>query len=799
MVPSTALRKGVLLFSTVLVALLLWLSVSFLVVANTERKDAQSLSQYMETDAILRDAAIDLAEERSASYWLTGIDGLFFAAEFLVTPRAATDISLNKVLTQLHTIMGNKQYANHLKFQPAHLQKLITKLEKQLSNLKSKRASLGEVLKLSPDLRDKNLQREVLDYYRALIEDLELLRDGTSYITSDQTRGTENIFAISDAAWNIGLSNQLLAALIEGYITGGSTAYGDAYSRATALQNNINDNLRTIRQIDAYANVDPELHKLADNLNKWHTGEYQLPVQQLIMAIANNTDAPYTNYDWRKTARTLDEHTQSILNRADEISTRNVTVAEARAYRNLLIDSVLVVACFLLMAVACWIIHRMHHQATHDELTGLSNRRSFKMRCDELLESPANNTGVTLLKVDLHKFKAINDRYGQLVGDKLLQSVARRMRRCIGPTTHLARIGGDEYAVLLSGTDHSKAKHIAQMLSEKLSDSHHIQGQSLQLANCIGYACFPQDADNSEELRKAADLALHAAKQKGAGSILPYEASIAKAFQERQQLESDLTVALDNGEFELHYQPQFDLQNCRVDGVEALIRWHHPTRGMVSPFHFIPVAEEAGLLPCIGEWVINEAARQASVWKKEHDLHLRMSVNVSAHQFVNGNIVENIQQALSRHDIDPASFEIEVTESVAMAEMELVVEELNVLHNLGVRIALDDFGTGYSSLSYLQDLPLDTLKIDRSFITKIDNGTHTQRLLLESIVSMAQLLNFHTVAEGVETDTQLKHVHHLGIDTIQGYYYSKPVSSNQIPADVEAIDAAHRNNKQKAA
>jgi EAL domain-containing protein (putative c-di-GMP-specific phosphodiesterase class I) len=264
-------------------------------------------------------------------------------------------------------------------------------------------------------------------------------------------------------------------------------------------------------------------------------------------------------------------------------------------------------------------------------------------------------------------------------------------------------------------------------------------------------------------------------------------------------METELAHALDNNEFELHYQPQFDLENCVVEGVEALIRWRHPERGMVSPFHFIPVAEDAGLLPAIGQWVIREAAQQSARWKNDFGLHLRMSVNVSAHQFLHGDLVKFITDTLQREKLDPASFEIEITESVAMAEIDLVVSKLNALHDLGIRIALDDFGTGYSSLSYLQDLPLDTLKIDRSFITKIDNGTRTQRLLLESIASMAQRLEFHTVAEGVETDDQLRQVQLLGIDTVQGYYYSKPVQGDQIPEDVRAIDHEHCKQNRKAA
>jgi len=232
-----------------------------------------------------------------------------------------------------------------------------------------------------------------------------------------------------------------------------------------------------------------------------------------------------------------------------------------------------------------------------------------------------------------------------------------------------------------------------------------------------------------------------------------------------------------------------------LDGVEALIRWRHPDKGLISPFHFIPVAEDAGMLPAIGEWVIKEAIRQSVKWKTEDNLHLRMSVNVSVHQFVDGDVVEIIQDALSKAELEPQYFEIEITESVAMFDVSSVVEKLNRLHKTGVRIALDDFGTGYSSLSYLRDLPLDTLKIDRSFVSEIDEGSHTQKLLLNSIASMAKQLNLHTVAEGVETNSQLQQVCALGIDTVQGFYYSKPVTAKDLPRDVKTIDATYSVEK----
>lgn len=352
MLLANNLRKGVLLLSSVLVALLLWLSVSFLLVANSERRDARNLSHFMETDVLLRNAAIALAEERSASYWLTGIDGLFFAAESLVKPRATTDVSIARAIAQLRQIIANSDFSSHLRFQPSHLTKLVVRFESQIKSIENKRAALAEDLKNPSSRRDKSLQIDVLDYYRELIESVELLRHGTTYITSERSRGMQNVFAISDAAWNIGLSNQLLTALFEGYITGGNTAQGDAHPQATALHSNIEESLTTIRRIDAYASIDNELHTLAIDLTDWYGDNYHKLVLTLSMALANNTPSPYTNYDWKKTASTLDEHIQKILSRADELSRLTVASAESRAVRNLTIDGFLVILCILLMGCA---------------------------------------------------------------------------------------------------------------------------------------------------------------------------------------------------------------------------------------------------------------------------------------------------------------------------------------------------------------------------------------------------------------------------------------------------------------
>jgi len=641
--------------------------------------------------------------------------------------------------------------------------------------------------------REPNLRTRVLESYQQTIEKVDLLRQGVTYVSKYESRETQHLRDISGAAWNIHIASLHLATLYEEYLITGEIAYQDIVFDVRTINREISENLKKIKEIGAYANVKHELKNSAAGMATWYEEQYATPALDISMAMFKGVDANYTRYEWSRKTDKLENLSKELLEEVDNALNRQANETAARATRNLAIDCLLLAICFLVAIATFWIVRRVYHQATHDDLTGLPNRRLFTLLNDQIL---AEKNHYAVVKIDLSKFKAINDKFGQFLGDKLLKLVADRIRKNIGKNNPVARLGGNEFAVLLNGANKAQSISRVKELSAALSKTFIVNGQSISLKNCIGYACYPEDAQASEDLSKAADLALYKAKQLGAGTVTAFEPHIAKAFQERQELESELLLAIERKEFELHYQPQFDVEQQLVAGVEALIRWQHPEKGMISPFHFIPVAEESGLLPIIGEWVISEAARQAMEWRTRYGLHLRMSVNVSVHQFLHGDIVKTIEQTLVRECLEPESFEVEVTESVAMADVDSVIKKLNSLHELGVLIALDDFGTGYSSLSYLQDLPLDTLKIDRSFITQLDdNSRNKQSNLLESITGMAKKLQLHTVAEGVETDAQLQRVCDLGIDTIQGFYYSKPVSAQDIPADVKSINALYRPSK----
>lgn len=783
------LHKGLLLYVAAHVVLLFWLSVSFLMGAYGEKRDAKFLEYYLQTEEKIRSAALVVAEEQSATYWLTAFDEIIYSSHTLSNARVKTDAALAELRSHHENILALPQYADQLKFRRDQLISLSDQISVSIKKIQSQRDLLDQNFKLPMSLRSNKIELQGLNYYRDLIEMIEMFRYASTYISPYQSHTIQNLFVISNAASYLQLSNQLISSLYESYLVTGNVARGEAINQVNVNLIKLKQSYTTLRLTDSYAGISEELDSLASEFVSWYENSYYPTVNAVSIAMADNSKPELNRGDWMNLAGSMSDYSARILDLASEVNKQKIGLEDKKTIRNLIIDVLVVLFCITFVFVAVWAVRRVNHQATHDDLTGLSNRRLFVVKSESLVNSSSHES-VALIKVDISKFKVINDSVGQSSGDELLRQVAQRLRQSFKQSTLTSRIGGDEFAILVKGCKKEEASSVAQKMSDELSGQYLLEHHTLNLKTCVGFACSPLDAKTSEGLITSADLALEESKRTGPGAVIGFNPSIAQAFNERQVMEAELGFALERGEFELHYQPQVDAEKQVVDGVEALIRWRHPVRGLVSPFHFIPIAEDAGLLPSIGEWVINEASRQSSIWKRDYGLDLRVSVNVSAHQFVEGDIVEIVKNALARDNVDPANFEIEITESIAMFDIKNVVKKLNLLHKFGVRIALDDFGTGYSSLSYLQDLPLDTLKIDRSFVTKLDDSTCSQMPLLESIALMAQKLDLHTVAEGVETNSQLQQVCALGIDTIQGYYYSKPVCASELPADVKAIDDA---------
>jgi len=419
---------------------------------------------------------------------------------------------------------------------------------------------------------------------------------------------------------------------------------------------------------------------------------------------------------------------------------------------------------------------RITQLAFNDVLTGLPNRTMFHQHVEQLFQACDGSGGLFALHcLDLDQFKAINDTLGHPAGDALLVETARRLRQA-APGHFVGRLGGDEFVVLQSvGEDRDAVDRLARDILGAIAQPFSIDGNELVPSTSLGIAIAPDDGADGETILRNADLALYRAKEAGRGTYAFFEESLNERAQERRKLESDLRLALERGEFELYYQPLFDLDQNRICSFEALIRWNHPERGLVSPLDFVPIAEDTGLIVPIGAWVIREACAQAASWPED----VRIAVNVSPVQFRRGALNETIVQSLAASGLKPHRFEVEITESIFLEGSDTTLKLLHGLRSLGVRIALDDFGTGYSSLSYLQSFPFDKLKIDRSFIHNLLTRDGASAIV-RAITELAHALNIETTAEGVEETAQLMELRAHGCSSVQGFLFSEPMTVTDV-------------------
>lgn len=417
--------------------------------------------------------------------------------------------------------------------------------------------------------------------------------------------------------------------------------------------------------------------------------------------------------------------------------------------------------------------------ANHDHLTGLPNRRLLRDRIDRAIGNAARHGDcVALLFLDLDHFKVINDTLGHEVGDLLLQAVAERLRSCMREQDSIARIGGDEFVVTLVELANAEAAAtVAQKVVDMLSVPYLVGGYDLHTSPSIGISLYPADGDNFDVLLQRADAAMYHAKENGRAGYRFFHEDMNLRTQERLAIEHDLHLALERDEFELHFQPKVDARDQRIVGGEALIRWNHPERGMVSPGLFIPVAEQSNLINSIGEWVVRSVCRQMRVWESEGVALVPVSFNVSARQFLYSDLPVMLAHAIEDTGADPAWLEMELTESVLMRPQD-VHTTLAAIKALGMRISLDDFGTGYSSLAYLRKMAIDTIKIDRSFVSDLERSADDV-VIVQTLISTAKNMNMDVIAEGVETKGQAEILCNSGCCTCQGYYFGRPVTAQQ--------------------
>ncbi len=414
--------------------------------------------------------------------------------------------------------------------------------------------------------------------------------------------------------------------------------------------------------------------------------------------------------------------------------------------------------------------------AHFDSLTGLANREYFNLTIERTLaQAKRKNQTLGLMFLDLDHFKEINDTLGHLAGDKLLVCVAERLKSCVRSVDFIARLGGDEFVIILDDIQSPKTTMgIAEKILSSLSKAVAIGNQEIFISCSIGITFFPEDASNVNDLLKHADVAMYKAKNKGRNNFQFFTPELNAEVIQAMAIKNDLRGAIDRNELLLYYQPKFHVQENRIIGAEALLRWQHPSRGIVSPDQFIPIAEQSGLIIAIGQWVITEAMKQNKKWQEDLSPDFGMAINLSVKQFQENGLVDFIVAELTQSSLDAACIELEITESLLMEKSHQEQEILSELSDKGFKISMDDFGTGYSSLSYLKRFTIDILKIDRSFIADVNSDPDAAEIV-KAIIAMAHALKLTVVAEGVENEQQMDFLTRLNCNEIQGYLISKPI------------------------
>jgi diguanylate cyclase (GGDEF)-like protein len=490
----------------------------------------------------------------------------------------------------------------------------------------------------------------------------------------------------------------------------------------------------------------------------------------------------HTDYDWTEVVARLGHSDRLLVLRkpAEPIEVLQCATALSRKWENdklvrehvLRLEEVITTRTKGLEAAN----RQLRHLATHDSLTGLPNRVLLDDRLQQAIaHADRDLRSFAVLICDLDRFKLINDSLGHRAGDELLQEVARRLLTVVRTADTVARFGGDEFVLIGTSTgDAEDAAALAVRVMDVLQAPVRIATIDIHTSPSIGIAMYPDDGVTMQALLAHADAAMYSAKQHGRGNFRRYTPGMDAGTEERVQLESDLHNALTQNQFQLYYQPKVDTQTGEVRSAEALIRWLHPTRGIVSPAEFIPLAEECGLIGAIGGWVIREACRQTRAWQVDGVPTLRVSVNLSASQFRDSGLVDSIRIALDDAGLQARYLEVELTESAVMSDPEKSIAILEQLSAMGVLVSVDDFGTGYSSMSYLRRFPIDKLKIDRVFIDEIVSRQEDASIV-RAIVSLAHSLRLKVVAEGVETPAQLDFLKTAGCDEYQGYHFSRPL------------------------
>ncbi len=788
---------AVSLISTVLVVLL---GSRYLSDAHTEFNGATQLQRSVQPESLLFQISNNLDRERAAIQTTLIRSSAYFedlgTIKEITSERNALFAQMRNAIVKYRTVASTRnQDLNRDK----SIDLIFSELEDKLKRISASRfVIMGQTFR-QVSQRDENVRMQQFDVYANLNETFNRLRKLIR--TYPEKNHTDVIIAheIKDAIWTINDSINQSSTLIASFLLKHQLTNDESLNTG-------NLSLRILQQHEraknalAYLEVIEETNTVQDStstalskLKKQYRSIFSVEASRLIQSSPSRELLNEKRSQWEDISKSTKSLVAELQNVALQNTLKRSELFKSRATRNLIFNAGLVALCMLMAFATFRISRKIQHQADHDELTNLPNRRFFNETLDTLFKN--TDTGrdekLVLMSLDLNGFKSINDNMGHGVGDELLIQVAQRLTLIDHSHMVIARVGGDEFSIAYKSESNEDPYHLACQLSDLFDRAFTIDDAVVTIDGSIGYSVYPTDASNIKELQKASDFAMFDAKKAGNKTIQAYDQEIAKEFENRVLIERDLLDALENNGFELYYQPQIALDTCYTSSVEALIRWNHPKRGMVAPDEFIGVAEETGLMPAIGQWVMNEACRQAAEWNNILKIPVRVAVNVSVHQISHPEFVQDVFNTIERHSLSAEHLEIEITESAVMKDIEWVIKSLNALKGYGIRIALDDFGTGYSSLSQIQELPLDTLKIDRSFIAKLGGE---MKSVTATIASIAKIFDLETVAEGIETEDQLAEVNKLGIDIAQGYYYSKPVPRHEVMDSIATINRLASDN-----
>ena len=775
-------RRVLLIISGTATALILWLSLSFWYDAWTQHRDASAILQDVALENLIFDAARKVANERlyTASSLVSAGDARH--EQHLAALREAR-IALDSDLERLLGLPQIGKPDSTLTLDPSEIQRL-KHLEQPFSQLMTARNEIDNEL-TSLKAGNQTFTVDIIDVFATVIEALEFVHDDTRSQSNHGDITLDNHQRMHSASWSLSEAVSQNAALLTPLVTEHMALDRDVYARSFSATHSATQAWDQLQTLALAETNDSELTAALENIREVYTKQFK-PARESLLSQSdesNNID-PIDSNNWLATSQ---QTLTAIVNFDTLLSSRTeqyLSDTVDHAVRRLIIDTLLILICAALVLASYKLLKAIRHQTTHDRLTGLANRGQFERQLDQRLDTAErNNSSMSLFYFDLINFTQINDSLGYETGDRLLRVIGNRLSNFADSPESTARLDGDEFAVLVNNASTTTADELLDFLTTTIE----LDGLEHDIGISMGVAEFSKDRINCRDLLNQATIAMHECKRVAGSATRYFDEEMAARFRERAAIERELADAIDNDQLSLHFQPQVDLTNGCVTGLEALVRWTHPTRGFISPAVFIPIAEESGLIHRVGPWVLNEACRQAAQWQREHDLTVRVAVNISAEQFALDNFTQTIFNALEQHALAAQHLEVEVTESVVMTALEPVVERLDRLREHGIKVAIDDFGTGYSSLSYLDQLPLDYLKIDQAFVQRLDITAPTDSLV-HKIQLLADSFGLATVVEGVETKEQLAIVTEMGCDIVQGYVHSKPVAASEVPETIIRIE-----------